>query len=69
MAQLRPEATLPGTLWILAPIEHKEALLDLSLPCEVLPFVHPEGKRSHYRSNEVRQGLGNPQFILVRYQY
>lgn len=68
MAQLRHEATLPGTLWVLAPIEHKEELLKLSVPCEVRPFVHPEGKRSHYRSNEVRQGLGKPQFILVRYQ-
>lgn len=68
LAQLRREATLPGPLWILAPIEHSEELVKLSVPCEVRPFVHPEGKRSHYRSNEMRQGLGKPQFILVRYQ-
>ncbi len=68
MVQLRREATLPGSLWVLAPIEHSEELVNLGSPCEVRPFVHPEGKRSHYRSNEVRQGLGQPQFILVRYQ-
>lgn len=67
MAQLRREATLPGPLWVLAPIEHSEELVNLSSPCDVRPFVHPEGKRSHYRSNEMRQGLGKPQFILVRY--
>jgi hypothetical protein len=66
--QLRHETHLPGSLWVLAPIEHRDKLVEVSSACEVLPFVHPEGKRSHYRSKELRQGLGKPQFILVRYQ-
>jgi 4-amino-4-deoxy-L-arabinose transferase-like glycosyltransferase len=59
---------LPGPLWVLAPIEYRDELTRLSSPCEVRPFVHPEGKRSHYRSNELHKGLGKPQLVLIRYQ-
>ncbi len=68
MAQVAHEVSLPSPLWVLAPIEYTNELRALSLPCEVRPFAHPSGKRSHYRSNEIRRGLGKPQFVLIRYR-
>jgi 4-amino-4-deoxy-L-arabinose transferase-like glycosyltransferase len=65
--RLAEEVKLPSPLWILAPIDYRDQIIALSSPCEVLPFVHYEGRRNHHRSDEMRQGLGKPQFILVRY--
>jgi hypothetical protein len=55
-------------IWILAPLQHRERLISIRPPCETRSFVHPEGKRSHYRSHELKKGMGAPQFVLVRYR-
>lgn|GEM_PF-5141677 len=61
------QAKNPTPLWVIAPLEHRELLSSPESTCEVRPFVHPDGKRNHYRSHEIRRGLGGPQFVLVRY--